>query len=252
MRTFALASGSSGNCYYVESNSGVKVLVDLGLSFTKTKELLEQRDVDIAEISAIFITHEHSDHIAGLQTFIKQLDIPFYMSKGTYDMVVDFQQVSFVKHHEKLTIEDLHIFVLEKPHDAKEAVHFVFDDGKKVGVFTDFGHVTDELKHVMKTVDILYFETNYCEDKIEKVRKNYNINYIHRLTSNTGHLSLQQATEALVDASHSDQVVILSHISENTNSYERSYGYVKKALQDIGKFPRIVVSFQGEPTPWFD
>lgn len=254
MKSFALATGSSGNCIYVESKLGVKILVDFGISFTKTKEILNDRDIDIKDIDAVFITHEHADHILGLETLIKKTKIPIYMSKGTFDKLrfIDSKKIIIVKNHQNLEIKDLKIFSISKPHDALEALSFIFDDGIKLGVFTDLGHVNDEIKHVIKTLDIVYMEANYCEKHISKVRDNFNSNYLNRLMSNVGHLGLHQTCDALCDVAQNKQKIILSHISENTNTYTNAYLQVKNALNVIGVFPEIFVSFQGESTDWFE
>ena len=86
MKSFALATGSSGNCIYVETGNQ-KFIVDCGLSFSKSKELLEEKGINIEELTGIFITHEHSDHVAGLKQFSKQLNCPIYISKGTFSVL---------------------------------------------------------------------------------------------------------------------------------------------------------------------
>jgi len=257
MRSFALSSGSSANCFYIESNLGVKVLVDLGLSYSKTEEILSERGIDIQEINAICITHEHSDHIIGLKTFASRLNCPIYISKGTFEeasgMSLNEKSDKFkiIKNHSNFNVEDLKVFVVGKPHDAKEAVSFVFDDtDKKLGVFTDLGHVTNEIKHVLKTLDVVYFEANYCEEYVGKIKDSFNSIYLNRLMSNVGHLGLHQTCEALIETANNTQKIILSHISENTNSYENTYRKVSEALREVSLFPQLVVSFQGEPTDW--
>lgn len=258
MRSFALASGSSGNCFFIEGNNGVKILVDLGLSFGKTKEVLNSRGIDINSISAIFITHEHSDHIKGFDVFLKNLDCNFYISKGTYKSLSDSydefsSKIKFVKNHSLIDLDELRVFVVDKSHDSKEAVSFVFDDGKKkIGIFTDLGEVSNEIKHILKTLDVVYFETNYCEDYINKNCRHMSPNYLNRLMSNRGHLSLRQSIDCLKEVVRNEQRIILCHISENTNFYENAYLQIKEALNSIDLFPEIFVSFQGEACDWVE
>ena len=255
MRTFALATGSSGNCFYVESKSNIKVLIDLGLSFSKIKEVLDEKGIDVLSIDAVCLTHEHSDHIVGLESFMKKVKCPIYMSRGTFTElnIQKSNKINFVKHHDKFSISDLNVFVLNKPHDAKEAISFVVEcDDMKMGVFTDIGHITDEVKHVLKTLDIVYFEANYCERIIKEKGKNLSFHYLNRLMSDIGHLSISQSCEALVDFALDKQKIILSHISENTNSYENTYTIVKSYLSKFDKFPELIVGFQGEPTEWIE
>ncbi len=259
MRSFALSTGSSGNCFYVESKEGTKILIDLGLTYAKTDELLGEKGIDIKEIDAVFITHEHNDHITGLKTFAKRVECPIYLSKGTFEessgmkISEKSKQFNIIKNHDSLIVGDFKVFSLNKSHDAIEALSFVFYDGeKRLGVFTDLGMVSDEIKHILKTLDVVYFEANYCENHIKKVRDNYSHIYLNRLMSDVGHLGLHQSCEALGESSHDMQKIIISHVSENTNSYENVYTRVKEHLENLGKFPEILVGFQGEPTDWID
>lgn len=297
MRSFALSSGSSANCFYVESENnktkiadlaypnpkgwGVtpksdsrfvdhsleysfhlhpkrwsiqrnKVLVDLGLSFTKTKDILSLRNIDINTITEIFITHEHADHVVGLNKFLKELKCNFYMSAGTFDALkVKDSKIKIVKEHDLISFDSLKVFIVSKPHDSLEPISFVFEEkGFKLGIFTDLGHVTNEIAHIIKSLNIIYFEVNYCHEII--LKKDLNYTYVNRLVSDTGHLGVKQSCDILSSTVKDDQKIILSHISENTNSYENAYLKIKTFLESCGKFPEILVSFQGEPTEWVE
>lgn len=253
MRTFALASGSSGNCFYVETSNGTKIVIDVGITFSRMKEILDSKSIDIFEIDAFFITHEHSDHVCGLKTTVNKLKSDFYMSNGTYIGVgFDIDGVNIVKHHDSFKYKDVNVFVVSKPHDSLEAVSYVLEcDGKKLGVFTDMGHVSDEIKHIVKGLDIVYFEANYCEDKV-KLNKDFHITYLNRLISDIGHLGVMQSAKALCEMCHDNQTVILSHISQNTNTYTNAYTKIKESLESAGKFPKLLVSFQASATEWIE
>lgn len=255
MRTFCLGTGSSGNSFYVESENKTKVLVDCGLSYTKTKELLEEKGIDIKEIKAIFITHEHSDHILSLKSFLKnQKQTTIYISSGT-KKALKFEDENFniVKHHSNIKIEDMQIFVLNKSHDTSEALSYIFNDSReKIGVFTDLGHVDSETNHILKTLDTIYFEANYCDDIIKEKREMFYGDYITRLTSNKGHLSIEQSCEALLNFVSNEQKIVISHISQNTNTYENTYRKIKEKLNQNNLFPKLFVGFQGEPTEWIE
>lgn len=260
MKSFSLASGSSGNCNYIESQSGFKVLIDVGLSYVKTEEILSSKGIDIKDINAICITHEHGDHVSGLKTIASRLECPIYLSKGTFEEVSsikvserDKKKWIIVKHHSNFKIGDINVLVVEKPHDAKEAVSFVFDDkDKKLGIFTDLGHITDEIKHIMKNLDVVYIEANYCNNHIKKNKDKFSQSYLNRLVSDVGHLGIHQTIDALIETAHDMQKIVLSHISENTNSYENAYVNVRDALREVDKLPEILVGFQGEPTDWIE
>ncbi|MDA3856135.1 MAG: MBL fold metallo-hydrolase [Candidatus Woesearchaeota archaeon] len=252
MRSFALASGSSGNCYYVETDK-VKILVDVGLSFKKIKEILDSRGVEVEDIDYIFITHEHSDHASGLPMFLKNVkNVKILLSQGTYDgLKLKLENYEIIKNHQIVTLEDLKTFVVEKPHDTIEAMSFVFENnGMKVGIFTDIGYIGDEIKHILKSLNVVYFEANYCQSVI-KNNSDLNYNYVNRLTSDEGHLGLDECCDVLKNVTFDSQKIILSHISTNTNFYENAYVKVKNSLKEVGLFPEIFVSFQGEATDWF-
>ncbi len=255
MRSFALASGSSGNCFYVETEDN-KILVDLGLTFSRTKSILDEKGVDVNEIRGVFITHEHADHVAGLKVFAKNVRCQFFMSQGTYEMIkkdLKGVDIKIVKHHDNFSLGDLRVFAVEKSHDAKEALSFVFENkGKKLGVFTDLGEVSNEIKHILKDLDIIYFEANYCKDYVNKNCKDMNWNYLNRLMSSSGHLGVHQSLEVLQEVVNNSQRIVLSHISENTNFYENVYRQIKEALLAVEKFPELLVSFQGESTDWVE
>ncbi|NQZ85479.1 MAG: MBL fold metallo-hydrolase [Nanoarchaeales archaeon] len=254
MKTFLLSTGSAGNSFYIESQNKTKVLVDCGLSYTKTKEILEEKNIDINELTAILITHEHSDHISGLDQILKQTKIPVYISQGTFDFLkIDkTEQINIVKHHDTLNFDDLNILVLNRAHDSREAISFIFNDNhKKLGIFTDLGHVDNESKHILKTLDIIYFEANYDDEIIAKNKDRFHYTYINRLTSNVGHLSLAQSIKAIKEFANNNQTIILSHISQNTNTYTNTYIQVKQALEEMNIYPNLHVGFQNESSDWF-
>lgn len=258
MKSFCLASGSGGNCWYIESKNGVRILVDCGLSYLKIKEILKSKNIDINLISAIFITHEHSDHISGLDVLLKNLNIKLYCSKNTFKNFLKIKncvisnEVIFLKNHDYTKIKDLNIFSVEKPHDAEESLSFIFEnDNKKLAIITDLGHIPNYFIDILKKCDILYFETNYCDIKIKEKKDNLNERYLHRLMSDYGHLSITQACSFFEKICNNNQKIILSHISENTNSYENAYIKVKFFLESKNLNPKIYVSFQNKSTDWF-
>lgn len=254
MRSFALASGSHGNSFYVETQQGTKILVDIGLSYARTKSILDSKEVDITTLDALFITHEHGDHTNGLQTFLKQHpEVPLYCSTGTADALgLDTSVYQELKHHDSFTFHDARILAIEKSHDAQEALSFVFSDSqKKIGIFTDIGTVNDELLHLFKTLDILYLEANYCQEIASKA-EDLSITYLNRLMSDSGHLGVQQVCATLKETAQDFQTIVLSHISENTNTYTNAYLKTRETLRMTGKAPTLLMSFQSEPTEWIE
>lgn len=255
MRTFVLASGSSGNSFLIEDNEKNKYLIDIGLSYKKIKEILLEKNISPQEISGVFITHEHSDHILGLEVFMKNVNCPIYLTKGTFKALnfknnLNNERFIFVKSNQILKLENLKVFVVGKSHDVIEPVSFVFENGIKVGIFTDLGEVDNKILEILKNLDIVYFETNFCEEILKNV--DYNPQYISRLHSNLGHLSVQDSIEIIKNFVRNDQKIILSHISENTNTYENSYNLVKNSLNELNIDCELYVSFQGQSSDWIE
>ena len=253
MRSFCLASGSSGNSFLIESSKRDKYLVDVGLRFKRINEILEEKRINVNEIKGIFITHEHTDHIQGLEVFMKNSNCPIYLTKGTFKALnlEKNQRFIFVKENQIIILEDIKVLVLGKSHDSNEPVNFVFENGGgKIGIFTDLGFVSSQMIHILKNLDIIYFEANFCEDYTKVV--DYSSNYIARLHSDIGHLSVQDSLEVLKQVCNNNQKIILSHISENTNTYENAYLKIKKGLEEIGIFCEVLVSFQGEVMDWVE
>ena len=253
MKTFALATGSSGNCIYVEFEN-FRALIDCGFSFSRTKEILEEKGIDIYSITHIFITHEHTDHIQGLAMFVKNLMCEIYMSQGTLNgLDFEVKNLNIVKNYDVLNFNNIRVLVVDKPHDANEAISFIFEaTGKKLGIFTDLGHVTDQMLALMSTLDLIYLECNYSVEYIRNNCSDMSHHYLNRLMSNIGHLGLHQTIEAIENFAKSDQIIILSHISENTLSYEEAISSVYNKIIELGLDLELEVSFQGEATDIFD
>jgi len=255
MRTFALASGSSGNCFLIEDDSSGKYLIDIGLSYKKVNEILMDKQISPQEILGVFLTHEHSDHILGLDVFMKNTNCLIYLTKGTYDALglKQSNRFIFIKENQILELDKLKIFVVGKSHDAKEPVSFVFEcNKKKIGIFTDLGNVSKQIIDILRNLDIVYFETNFCENILNNKNNNFNVNYTTRLMSDLGHLSVQDAMFLFESFVKQGQKIILSHISENTNSYENSYSLVRDFCNKKNILCDLFVSFQGASSEWFE
>ena len=110
------------------------------------------------------------------------------------------------------------------------------------------GYVCDKIMHIIKGLDVLYFEASYCESILKERKLSYN--YVNRLVSDIGHLSVDESSEILSKICNNEQTIVLSHISTNANTYENAYLKVKGYLHKRGIFPKIEVSFQDEPTRW--
>ena len=167
---FPIASGSKGNCAYLGTKS-CKLLVDLGISKQATVEALRSMNIHPEEIQGILITHEHSDHIAGLRSFIKSYKTPLICNIETarslrhlLDLCPTFK--IFTPGH-SFSLEDLSIQTFNVPHDAVDPVGFIFHCfGIKIGFCTDLGWVTSWITHFLYDCDYLLIESNHDPEMV--------------------------------------------------------------------------------------
>ena len=215
----ALASGSNGNCYYIENEKDA-VIVDAGLTFKQILMRLEERFLDPKKIRALFITHEHGDHIRGARVMSKKLGIPVYMTKGTYTSSFStWKPISYIPIQDNIPVQihSFTIFPILKNHDAAEPTSFrIYHEGFSIGVFTDIGSPCDNVKSHLKECHGLFLETNYDS---RMLKEGSYPNYLKaRIDSNVGHLSNRQAYELLHEHAHTElQCVFLSHLSAENN-----------------------------------
>lgn len=243
MRTFALCSGSSGNCFYVENNFGDKILIDFGISFKRAKEILLEKNINIEDIDAVFITHEHSDHIRGLKVLSKKVDMRVYMTKGTADFlnIVNFE---LLEKNKRLSFKNFNILPIEKSHDAVEPVNFIIEsDNSKIGFFSDMGYIDNLTKSIIKELDLVYFEANY---DTQIINPNKSFFYIDRCLSEYGHLDSKESIEFLAKNLSENQKVVFCHISENNNCYKKLENDFKEILKQNNKNIDFFISYQKE------
>lgn len=215
----SLNSGSNGNCYYV-GNAEDAVLVDVGLSCRETEKRLKQLDLSIKKVKAIFVSHEHGDHIKGVSTLANKYSLPVYITEGTAK-----NGPILIRHLSKPFIADAAVAVgsltvtpFLKKHDAADPHSFIISSNEiTVGVFTDIGFVCNNVLQNFKQCHAVFLEANYDEAMLENGR--YPIHLKNRIRGGEGHLSNRQALELFVThrAPHLSHL-ILSHLSKENNS----------------------------------
>lgn len=220
----AIASGSNGNCYYV-GNENEAVLVDVGISRKQILIRLEERGLDASKIKGIFISHEHADHIRGVKVLSKVLDVPVYMTKGTFEQLWNPYRpgkYGIFTPGEALQVGDITIHPFLKKHDAANPCSFRIElEGKSVGVMTDIGEACDNVRQHLGECNAVFLESNYDEKMLEAGPYPYPLK--QRVKSDVGHLSNVQAFE-LVKHSAGDclDYILLSHLSGENNSPEKA------------------------------
>jgi len=216
----ALASGSNGNCYYI-GNETEAVLIDIGISYKRLLERLNIAGLEVSKIKAIFISHEHADHILGVRTTCKKIGIPAIFSQHTFSKLYSKhipELYAFYKTGKAYTIGQLTIVPFKKKHDASDPHSFIIEqNGFNAGVFTDIGIVDTLLEQEFSKCQAVFLESNY--DK-EMLRNGPYPEYLKtRVASDLGHLSNNQALELVQQHSASNlKTVILSHISDKNNT----------------------------------
>lgn len=215
----SLNSGSNGNCYYI-GNENEAILVDAGISCRETERRMLRLGLSLKKVKAIFITHEHTDHIRGLNTLMKKHQIPVYITEGTLQfsrLQSSNSPILSFKALEEVQIGELLITGFKKYHDASDPHSFIVShQGVRVGVFTDIGVVCDDVITHFKQCHAAILEANYDEDLLENGKYPYFLK--RRITGGRGHLSNSQALALFTEhrpayMSH----LLLGHLSKHNN-----------------------------------
>lgn len=234
MRLCSIASGSSGNCIYVGSDT-THLLVDVGISGKRTEAGLKELDLSMRDIDGIFITHEHADHIAGLGVLVRKYGIPIYATKGTINAIKNSNAVGEIPDElfcpisadEKIVIKDLVCNPMRISHDAAEPVAYRIQHGKKrVGIITDLGNYNDYTVESLKGMDALLLEANHDVNMLQVGPYPYYLK--QRILGDRGHLSNERAGQLLCSLLHDKlQSVMLGHLSKENNLPELAYEAVR-------------------------
>jgi phosphoribosyl 1,2-cyclic phosphodiesterase len=261
-----LASGSRGNCALV-SSSRTKILVDAGISCRETFKRLKSLGEDPQSLSAILITHEHSDHVYGLATLAKKLRIPIFMTVATHAAwaramrTVNGERPQLKKFERfesghRFQVGDIEVKPFTIPHDAADPVGFTFRvEGTKVSVATDLGYLPVNVRDHLRGSDILIMESNH---DVEMLRGgSYPWSVKQRVASNVGHLSNEKLADFLTgDYDNSAAFVVLAHLSTENNHPEIARRGAERALAERalaergGLFQnRVLVATQSEVLP---
>ncbi|MCW3081568.1 MBL fold metallo-hydrolase [Segetibacter sp.] len=246
----SLNSGSNGNCYYV-GNQNEAILVDVGISCREVEKRLKRLGLNIQKIKAVFVSHEHSDHIKGICTLAKKYEVPVYITAPTllqcHFNMPEHLVKSFVP-DEPILIGELAITAFAKLHDACDPYSFVVEYNKvNVGVFTDIGAPCKNLIKHFKNCHAAFLEANFDEGMLEE--GNYPYFLKKRISGGNGHLSNTQALDLFNHHRPAFMThLILSHLSKNNNCPV----LVQKLFDENAKGVEIVVASRFEETPVYN
>ena len=256
-----LASGSRGNSALVASTQ-TRILLDAGISCRETFKRMKLLGENPHSISAILVTHEHTDHIYGLATLAKKLRIPVFMTAATHHAwsramrIVNGEKIAIEKLERfesghRFQIGDIEVKPFTIPHDAADPVGFTFRaEGIKVSFATDLGYLPVNVRDHLRGSDILVMESNH---DVEMLRGGpYPWQVKQRVASNVGHLSNAKLADFFTgDYDNSAGFVVLAHLSEQNNHPEIARREAEKALAERGGLfqNRVVVAMQSGPLP---
>ena len=215
----SLNSGSNGNAYYI-GNSTYAVLIDAGISCREIENRLKELHLDVKKIKALFISHEHTDHVKGVDVFAGKYQLPVFISKGTYKksrLRIPSSQLNWIVDNSSVIVNNLCVNIFSKLHDAAEPQSFTIQHNNvTVGVFTDIGDVCDNVIKHFKTCHAAFLEANYDEEMLKK--GNYPFVLKQRISGGNGHLSNAQALELFLQHRPAFMThLLLSHLSAQNN-----------------------------------
>ncbi|WP_193073837.1 MBL fold metallo-hydrolase [Pseudomonas sp. FME51] len=248
MRYCSLGSGSRGNATLIE-HGRTRLLVDCGFSLRATEQRLAAAGLSPRQLTAILVTHEHSDHIKGVERLATRYSLPVYMTAGTYLGMGDTGlPVELIRFGQDLVIGDIRVTPVPVPHDAREPCQFIFDSGcHRLGVLTDTGMITPLITEMYSGLDALFLEANY--DPLMLANGPYPPFLRARVGGSLGHLSNQQAAGLLESIDMSAlQHVAIAHISEKNNRPELALGELSRVLD--GWEGELRLALQNQGLPW--
>lgn len=243
----SLNSGSNGNCYYI-GNDDEAVLIDAGINCRETETRMNRLGLSMSNVKAIFVSHEHTDHVTGIPVISKKYKLPVYITNATLNnsnIRIQKEFITSFETNKPVSIGKLSVTAFRKSHDACDPHSFMISSDKvNIGVFTDIGYAGKDLVRFFKQCHAAFLETNYCEDMLEN--GSYPRHLKRRISGRKGHLSNKQALDLFikhkpVHLSH----LLLSHLSENNNHPE----VVSKLFHPHAANTKIIIASRYEETP---
>ncbi len=239
MRFSVLASGSSGNALYLETEK-TRLLVDAGLSGKQINSRLAQIGVQPESLTAILVSHEHIDHVKGLGVMARRYQLPIYLNEATHQHLptsvgeLPEAKLHFLASGSTLTIDDICIEPIPISHDAAEPLGFrFFHCDESLAIVTDLGYVNEKIIRALDGVNSLIWESNHDVNMLRMGSYPWNVK--RRILGDTGHLSNEDSAAALIEILQGiGEQVYLAHLSQDNNLLELAHLTVKNVLQEAG------------------
>ena len=215
-RLASLGSGSKGNATLVHLGDQL-ILIDCGFSAKQIALRMARLDLAPGDITALLVTHEHTDHARGVKTLAHRYNIPVYATHGTLKAMEFPLPAQRIASHGSFQLGEVTVVPVAVPHDAREPTQFVFEyAGRRVGVLSDLGHVTPHVIEHYRACDLLMMESNHDPEMLRT--GSYPPSLKRRVGGDLGHLSNRQAAELLAQVGNASVQVVIGHVSEQNNS----------------------------------
>lgn len=257
MRFTSLGSGSEGNALLVECgppDAPVRLLVDCGFGVKELRRRLQRIGLEPGDLGAILVTHEHGDHIGGVRRAASAFGLPVYLTAGTARAGLGDErgalEVAIIDPHRSFEIGGVVVEPVAVPHDAREPVQFVVDDGTvRLGILTDIGHATPHVVRAMNRLDAIMLECNHDRRMLEE--SDYPMRLKRRISGDYGHLANDASARLLADIDHSRlRTVVAAHLSRSNNRPELARDSLARAW---GQAPEAVrVADQDDGIGWIE
>lgn len=239
MRFSVLASGSSGNATYIETDEH-KFLVDAGFSGKKLESLFAGIERSMAELDGIFVTHEHSDHIKGLGVVARKYGLPIYANEKTWRAMdgligkIPLDQKFQFDMETMKSFGGLDVQSFAVSHDSVDPMFYTFqEDGRKLVIITDTGYVSDRMKGYISAADSYVFESNHDVSMLQMGRYPWSVK--RRILSDVGHVSNEDAAVAISEVvAEKETKIYLAHLSKDNNMKDLARMSVSQTLETCG------------------
>ena len=259
MHLYSIASGSSGNCIYLGEEDG-GILIDAGISRKRIVTGLERKGLSLDDIKAIFITHEHSDHISGLGPVLRKNPIPVYATADTVSAIwekTNMNNISpelfhSIRPEEEIEAGEMLVRPFSISHDAVDPVCYTVEkQGKRAAVATDMGCFDDTIIRVLGQCDSVLIEANHDINMLQVGPYPYSLKM--RILGNKGHLSNTSCADLIKEILHKDlKHLVLGHLSRENNFPQLAYRTVLDELEKTETWgtldTRLMVASRDEPT----
>jgi phosphoribosyl 1,2-cyclic phosphodiesterase len=255
MKIAALASGSAGNCFYIEDDrSETAVLIDAGISTRQIALRMASLGLTTDKIKGIFITHEHADHIKGADVFARKFRVPIFATQKTMDnctLCTDKSWLKTIKNTDIVKIGGNKVQAFSKTHKAADPISFTVLATRKVSIITDAGYACKNIIEHIAAADFLCLETNHDPEMLKNGP--YPAFLKKWIAGDNGHLSNSAAGSCVMQhASEQLHNIVLSHLSSTNNTPDLALSTFRSILNKRSNFsPRIHVSTQDKPTRLF-